>query len=127
MTIDRWARALDRVLPGDVAGPIYLSGPMKGIEAANYPAFGAAASLLRARGFVVLSPHEVPKAPAGCVDEYAYYMRADLALLTKAAAIVLLPGWPASRGAGVELAAAESMGCAVYFYDAGDLVCMDRV
>lgn len=123
-----FSRALDRVLPDEIAGALYLSGPMTGIDRLNFPAFEAAAVLLRARGFLIVSPHEVKPAPAAlpAAAAYAYFMRADLSLLVDAAGIVLLPGWPASRGAGVELDAAVSMGLPVFFYDGGELIRMDR-
>ncbi len=100
----------------------YLCGPMTGIPDLNFPAFAEACAALRAAGDTVLSPHEVPDEATweGC-------LRSDLAqMVTKASALVLLPGWPSSRGAKLELSVALALGFDVFFYDAGRLIPMGR-
>lgn len=95
---------------------VYLSGPMTGIPQRNFPAFRAATAQLRARGLTVITPHELASSPS---LDWATAMRIDLAGLLRSGldALVLLPGWPASRGARVELALALELGLGAYFYN----------
>lgn len=91
----------------------YLSGPLSGYDHDNFPAFIAACEVLRAQGLTVVSPHE--KTIEGTAD-WVTYLRADLALLLDCDAIILLEGWPTSKGARLELDVALGLGLAVYFY-----------
>lgn len=103
---------------------IYLAGPMRGYKDFNFPAFMAAAALLRAEGHSVFNPaerdierdKEEGRAPSyksetgdlleaeakgfnlrdAILDDLTYIIR-------KADAIALLPGWEASKGANAEL------------------------
>lgn len=96
---------------------VYLSGPMKGFENSNYPAFEKATDNLRHQGYYVYSPHEFM--PAG---------QPSIAMLRKAFAayskficeeadrIVLLPGWENSRGAKAERALGECCGLEIVEY-----------
>ena len=54
---------------------IYLSGPMSGWPDLNFPAFHAAAALLRGQGFEVVNPAEIN--PDATLDWHAC-MRADI-------------------------------------------------
>lgn len=101
----------------------YLSGPMTGYAEYNFPAFHAAADVLRTRHH-----HEVVN-PADNFDGETHhprgaYLREDLRQLVDCEAIVLLPGWRESRGACLELECAVECGMRVYQYDAttGDLI-----
>ena len=92
----------------------YLSGPMTGLEDFNYPAFNAAAVILRQRGFSVLNPAETD---AGSSDRpRSFYLRIDIANLLRATKIVILPGWERSPGATLEVAIARELGLEVLTY-----------
>lgn len=88
---------------------IYVAGPMTGLPEHNFPAFHAAARLLRAQGHDVVNPAEVNEPNVGKWT-WAEFMRADLALLVTCEAIALLPGWEASKGARIEHHVAEGLG-----------------
>lgn len=76
---------------------IYISGPMTGMADFNYPAFEDACIKLRALGYDVVSPHEVP-----VCDGWQGYMKADIALLLGCDAVANLDGHENSRGAKLE-------------------------
>ena len=69
---------------------IYISGPMTGIPDLNFPAFHAAAQLLRRKGLDTINPAEVN--PDSDASRYVC-LRHDLAALTQCDAVALLPGW----------------------------------
>lgn len=93
---------------------IYLSGPMTGLPAYNYPAFNAAAVRLRAAGYLVYhpadsragwsggqpgdtsgvsgfeSPREIGFDPRAAFADYTRF------ITTRGKAIAALPGWEAS-------------------------------
>lgn len=84
----------------------YLLGPMSGFEDYNYPVFERTATLLRGRGMLIKSPHEIDYCQDGSrrgSKPYSTYMRGGFKLLIECGGIVLLPGWPRSRGARAEL------------------------
>ncbi len=90
----------------------YLSGPMSGLPDFNRAAFDDAAVRLRARGLTIVSPHEVDG-----VHTYEAYLRADLQILVESCyGLILLPGWPASTGAKLELQVTLALKMPVYFY-----------
>ena len=89
----------------------YIAGPMSGLPDHNYPAFAEAARQLRAHGIDAVNPAEngLPaEAP------WHMHMRADIAQLVTCEAIVLLPGWQASRGATLEHQIAKRLGFRIY-------------
>jgi len=91
---------------------IYVAGPMTGYPELNFPAFHAAAALLRAEGHEVVNPAEINADPsAGWLD----CMRADIRELVTCDAIYLLRGWMCSRGATLERQIAEGLGFSVMF------------
>jgi hypothetical protein len=91
---------------------IYISGPMRGIEEFNFPAFHAAAELLRGFGYRVISPAE---SFGGRTDLPASdYLRADVGSLLEADMVVLLEGWQNSVGVKVELTVAAAIDLPVY-------------
>lgn len=92
---------------------IYLAGPMTGLPEFNYPAFGAAADNLRARGHTVMNPADNPIPPCG---SWEGYMRNAIAQVVKADTMVLLPGWAESRGAVVEYELARTLKIEVQHY-----------
>lgn len=85
----------------------YISGPMTGLPAFNFPAFHAKAAELRALGLDVVNPAEHDEAPD---LPWAAYLRKDIRLLMDCDAIHLLPGWSRSRGARLEHHIARELG-----------------
>ena len=90
---------------------VYISGPMTGYEAFNYPAFHEAAAFWRSCGYEVVSPAELNPDTGG---QWEDYLRADLRALLDCDAIALLTGWEASRGASLELHVAKALGMEVW-------------
>lgn len=113
------------------AGTCYIAGPMRGYPEFNFPAFDSVADYMRFHGWVVFNPaeHDLEIDPAmktqpafatGDVDNLAGFsfqaaMRWDLARVTESDAIVLLPGWEKSSGAGHEKYVAEVCGVEVLY------------
>lgn len=97
----------------------YLSGPISGIDNQNWDAFERAEFGIRALGHGVVNPLKVQD---GIVN-WEEAMRADLiALLKDCDGIVLLDGWPTSKGAGLELTVALALGLPVYLWHDGQLL-----
>lgn len=115
---------------------LYISGPMTGYPAYNFPAFFDAEKVVRS----ALTPAEVFNPARRDRDRFcpgvtptqagqwlldhpnAFDLRVALALdLTwiarEATGIVLLPGWEKSKGARAEHALAEALGLDKYLYD----------
>lgn len=100
---------------------IYIAGPMKGLPLYNFPAFDAAAAQLAGDGWTPINPAQLdrdagfdperdPLTPAFLKEA----MKRDLLALLEADALVLLPGWPNSKGALAEKAVAQWRGIPVY-------------
>ena len=87
---------------------VYLSGPMTGIADNNFPAFHEWAARLRADGFDVVSPAELPEA-----ETWELCLRKDMRELPTCDAIALMPGWERSKGAHLELHVAHRLGMEV--------------
>ena len=90
---------------------IFLSGPMSGLPAFNYPAFERAASFIRSRGHDCLNPAETDEDTS--LDR-SYYMRAALMDLLVADALVYLPGSEYSEGATTERRVAKALDLPVW-------------
>lgn len=114
---------------------IYLAGPMRGLPAFNFPAFHAAARVLRADGHIVFNPAERDEEVYGKeffrsangdqekAAQEGFSLRdalgADLDWICREAeGIVMLPGWSDSKGARAELAVAHALGLPVLGLDA---------
>lgn len=115
----------------------YLSGPMTGYPEFNYPEFKRLSTELRKRGWKIESPHENPaptqadleicycgevkRAVAGCECKenrvWHYYMRLCYKQVQRCDSIIMMPGWPESRGARQELQWALELGHTVFAYD----------
>lgn len=110
---------------------VYLAGPMRGIPEFNFPAFHAAAALLRAEGHVVFNPAEKDvetygenvTSPTGNertlarkVGKTPLELRREVFLVDTewickhADAIALLPRWESSKGATAERALGIALG-----------------
>ncbi|MGV8867666.1 MAG: DUF4406 domain-containing protein [Janthinobacterium svalbardensis] len=89
---------------------IYIAGPMTGRAQFNYPAFHRAATLLRAAGHVVINPAEKPAPSCG---SWLGYMRMSVAQVAGVDCLVMLPGWPFSKGARIEYLIAKLLGLGV--------------
>jgi hypothetical protein len=110
----------------------YLSGPMAGYADHNFPFFARTAAFLRQSGIKIVSPHEVHH------QDYTREVRADgsyptqeqswhryletdlVVMLTQTDGIIMLKGWPESRGARLELDVALQLGRPVFYYSEPD-------
>jgi hypothetical protein len=97
---------------------VYLSGPMTGIPKYNFPAFHAAAAVLRARGYEVVNPAEDDEregfnAATDQAEPLLHYMQRDLPAVMTCDAIAVLPGWRQSQGAQLEVRVAWDCGLAL--------------
>jgi len=112
---------------------VYIAGPMSGIPQFNYPAFDAAAAILRAQDYEIQSPAEMddPNIREAALasetgnfrefdgilernghqpETWGDFLSRDVKLVAdEIDAIVLLPGWEASRGARLEVFVALSV------------------
>ena len=89
---------------------LYLAGPMTGLPDLNFPAFHAAAAVLRVRGYQVFNPAELGFSE----NEYRAALTACLAwICAEAEALAVLPGWEKSKGAQAEVATAYALGLQV--------------
>lgn len=98
---------------------VYLAGPLsndiKDVQEWNVIFACNAAAGLRATGVTIISPHEM------CLHnpeslEYDGWIDHGLDLLLRCDALVLLPGWQASRGCRVEYEHAVEWDIPVYEY-----------
>lgn len=97
----------------------YLAGPMTGIPQFNFPMFEAATRDLRARGYEIITPHELDsdtikteamasndgKLHDGKVggETWGDLLSRDVKVVAdEVKGIILLPGWPKSKGARLE-------------------------
>lgn len=108
----------------------YLSGPMSGYENYNYKEFERVTNLLRDEGYLVISPHEIPPPDVPYPTEegtWQYYLAQCHLQIELCQAIILLRGWPESRGARTELNWALNLKFPVYYFDHTDhLIRMSR-
>lgn len=108
----------------------YLAGPMSGYTDYNYPAFTAAAETLRNTGIRIQSPHEQPwpddSHKLSEEDLWVEMMNRTNAQLILCAGMILLKGWPQSRGAKAELSVAMEKGWPVWYYNDFQLVNMNK-
>lgn len=94
---------------------------MRGYEEYNFPAFHAAAAVLREQGYEVFSPAErdLEEGFDPTKDEaqpMAYYMKFDLPAVCESDMVVVLPGWRESTGARLETHVAYACGIPVVQY-----------
>jgi len=92
---------------------LYISGPMTGIPDHNFPAFNAAAAVLRQAGFEISNPADNGASDAVVVAgdrTWADYVRKDLLDMLGCEGLALLDGWHASKGARLEYHVAAELG-----------------
>jgi hypothetical protein len=99
---------------------VYVSGPMRGYDFFNYPAFDRASRWLRERGYYVISPAELGEVRGWTgPDAWNRYMTRDCIATPFAQTIVLLDGHEGSKGGQAELYVAKTCGAAVRYYREG--------
>lgn len=95
---------------------IYLSGPMTGHPAFNFPAFHERATSLRALGYEVVNPAELNLDVDRSLPPEVLWqtcLRRDIRELSHCDAIAMMPGWQESRGANLERDIALQLGLPV--------------
>lgn len=98
---------------------VYIAGPMRGLPKHNFPAFDEAAVRLSAAGYTVFNPADYDR-EIGLTEEtkdedvtddiLRKCLRSDVAAITVATHIALLPGWEGSKGARPEIILAFTLG-----------------
>lgn len=104
----------------------YIAGPMRGYKDFNFPAFHAAAKVLREGYHKVVSPAEMDEEEYGSYKEIEAqvskpnslrgFMARDLPAMLSCDGVALLPGWAESQGALIEAFVAEMCGLKVFEY-----------
>lgn len=99
----------------------YDSGPMMGYPENNFPAFAYAAEELREASLLIVSPHEIGANLTPEVElPWQDYLREDIkVMMENCGGIILLDGWPQSKGARLELEVAMSLAWPVYLFHKG--------
>lgn len=102
---------------------VYLAGPMRGYLNFNFEAFHAATKDLRERGYAVFSPAEHDESEGfdpslNSLEGFSLTdaMQWDLERVLEVDAVVVLPGWQASTGTGIEVMVARAVGTPVLDY-----------
>jgi Domain of unknown function (DUF4406) len=124
---------------------LYLAGPMTGLPQFNFPAFHAAAAVLRAKGVEIVSPAELDSdaikseaikstdgklSAEGTIggETWGEILARDVIVIADTVdGIVFLPDWHKSRGARLEAFVALLTGKKhFYYYVAGATGAVDR-
>lgn len=115
---------------------VYIAGGMSGYPQSNFPAFYAAAEILRAQGWDIVSPAELDDAEtvaraladAPATKTWGDFLSRDIKLLADEGiqGIVFLPGWQKSKGARLEAYVGLNLGFNFFEYDGDKAVYMDR-
>ena len=110
---------------------LYIAGPMRGIEAFNFPAFLAASEDLEKAGYETVNPARRDLAngfvPTGCngnedLADLGFDLRDALAwdldqIARECDGVATLDGWEGSKGANAEVATAKALGLEVKSVD----------
>lgn len=119
---------------------VYIAGPMTGIPEFNFPAFNAAAAMLKAKGHEVFNPAQRDIERHGGVDisagnttgdttkaakDHGFSLRDALRddtnfITTQGTGIYMLEGWEYSAGAFAEWSLARALKIKI-MYQAGDV------
>lgn len=121
----------ERWNPGfDFTRTWYLSGPMSGYEQYNYPYFEHCATILRNTGVTIESPHENiwPDGHDEMTPDqlWKHMMEICIEQMNRCQGIILIKGWPQSRGAKQELQIAMQRDWPVWYYHDFQLTNMNR-
>ena len=84
---------------------VYISGAMSGLPNANRDAFHEMEAQITMLGYKVLNPAWIPDGLS-----YSQYIAIDIAMLSAATFMLVLPGSKNSKGVAAEIAVAESLG-----------------
>lgn len=110
--------------------PIYIAGPMRGIDKYNFPAFDAATEQLYNQGWEPVNPADLDRAmgydPEDAPPGFDWstmpaeismktVVKKDIEALLECDAIFMLNGWERSKGAKAELAVALWLDLEVIF------------
>jgi len=110
---------------------IYVAGPMRGIEAFNFPAFDTKTNMLKSQNWKVVNPAEMDRNdgepsnnphefnPAINYEDHEFMREAlkrDLvSICENCTAIYMMDGWESSRGAKAEWHLAKALGLDIYY------------
>lgn len=98
----------------------YIAGPMRGIEAFNFPAFHAEEARLAALGQMPVNPARMDEEidgfdpTDGDPKDMRHYMARDLPALLTCDRVSVLPGWTDSLGAMLEACVASAVGIPIF-------------
>lgn len=101
----------------------YISGPMRGYDLYNFPAFHAAQNWLEKRGWHVYSPAAMDRDLDGFDGQGDWQgtlsesLRRDFSVICRSGAMFLLKGWENSTGANEELKVANTLALNVYEFE----------
>ena len=94
----------------------YISGPMAGYPEMNFPMFAEAVKFCNYHKIPNLSPHLIQHKSGD--QPWEEFLRKDIEeMLKHCSGIILLPGWPQSKGARMELSTALTLNWPVHFLD----------
>lgn len=125
---------IDSLFPDsmDRDATLYISGPMTGYENYNYDFFARTQEFLEGQGLTIESPHTNPWPPGWehMPPERLWeeMMKLCMIQMDRCEGIILLRGWPVSRGARVELDFMVGQGKPVYYFDEEEpkIICMNK-
>lgn len=104
----------------DMESTYYISGPMTGYPEYNYPYFNTVKLRLQYLGFKVVSPVDIePVERTPGMSEDIFWSRCIercVKMMDECDAIILLSGWPKSKGARLELTLALERSWPIYYY-----------
>ena len=111
-------------------GIVYVSGPMRGYEEYNFPAFDDARNTIYEAGYNVISPADMdraegidPETPTEDLPSALEFVSRDVGALLmlqgRGGFISMLPGWEHSTGAVAELLIARWLGVPIIDHETG--------